>query len=253
MKVPSINFKDVRKVLDKNSPIILTGMAVSGTFLTAYLTYKGTQKATLEIIEAEDPSSGPVSLTNQEKFLLTYKFYIPAAGAVIGTSGCMIMATKIGLDRTAAMAGALVIAERANDQYKDKVKEILGENKALKVSDSVASDQVEKMPSHVFGVPNAGEQLFLDAYSGRLLSTTMEKMEKAVNDFNKEMLYGSYASLSDFYSRIGLDDIQESDSIGWNKERLLELVYTTVLKDDKAVVVFAFDKRPSPGFRDTDI
>ena len=253
MKVPSIGLQDIRRMLDKNSPVILTGMAVVGTFATAYYTYKGTQKGT-QVIRENEPNDEMIAvLSNQEKFLLTYKFYIPAATAVVGTSACMIMATKIGLNRTAALGAALVIAERGNEQYKDKVKELLGENKHIKVTDEIAKDQVAAVPSSQFPLAREGEQIFLDAYSGRTLSTTRNAMDRAVNDINQEMIYGRYCSLSEFYSRIGLEDIQESDSIGWNNKDLVELVYTSVLKDDRAVVVFTFNKRPSATFRDADI
>lgn len=246
MKIPS-QLKNLKSILDSNSPVILTGMAVSGACLTAYLAAKGGYKASQHMGD-KDPQ-----MPNNEKFIETYKFYIPAAAALVGTSTCMVLATKIGLDRTAAMAGAFVVAERANDQYREKVKEILGENKHVKVTDAVASEQVKSIPTP----PNVSfgdqEQLFFDRWSGRYFPSSMEKMNRAVNDFNHEMLYGHYNSLSSFYNRIGLEETQESDDIGWNKESLLELVYTTVLKDDKAVIAYEFDRKPMPNFQDGDI
>jgi hypothetical protein len=260
----STTVRDFRALLDREAPVILTGMAVSGACLTAYLAAKGAFKAndTLrnELMRREDdrengfippPDDVDVRLTNAEKFVLTYKFYIPAAATLVGTSGCMIMATKIGLDRTAAMAAAAVVAERTHDQYKDKVKELLGENKHTKVVDSVAKDQVAAIPAGQLPIPPEGMQTFVDAWSGRAITSTRERIEKAVNDFNKEMIYGQYASLTEFYDRIGLPEIEESDSIGWNKDRLLELIYSTTLKDDRAVVVFSFESKPTATFRDS--
>lgn len=252
----STTIKDIRKLLDSNSPIILTGMAVSGTLLSVYLTYKGTQKGTLAIAQEareRNMSDSPTPISNIEKVNMTWRGYVPAAFAVVGTCTCMVMATKIGLNRTAALAGALVIAERNNDQYKDKVKEVLGQNKHTKVADAVAQDQVAAIPSGALPLPRDGEQTYLDAWSGRSISTTRENMDKAVNDFNHDMLYGKYASLSEFYKRVGLPDIQTSDSVGWNKQALLELAYTAVLKDDRPITVFTFDRAPSATFRDDDI
>lgn len=243
--------RQLHKYADDNAPVILTGMAVAGATITAIFAAQGAYKAANVINEAEALSTEPAS--TQEKFLLTYKFYAPAAATLVGTSGCMIMATKIGLNRTAAAAAALAVTERTYDQYKDKVKETLGEKKHVAVTDQLAQDQVAAMPSSAFTLTNEGEQIFLDAWSGRTISTTREKIERAVNDFNKEMIYGGYASLSDFYNRIGLDDISESDEIGWNKSELLEMVYTAVLKDDKAVCVFTFDRKPMSTFRDGSI
>jgi hypothetical protein len=91
----------------------------------------------------------------------------------------------------------------------------------------------------------------VDDWSGRAISSTREQIEKQVNDFNKMMIYGSYGSLTEFYERIGLTETTESNDIGWNKERLLELIYTTTLKDDRAVVVFTFESKPTATFRDS--
>lgn len=261
----SINNKvsAVRRLLDEHSPVVLTGMALVGLGATAYYTYKGTQKGT-RIIEAEEirrnmvidnPDNGQselVALTNQEKFLLTYKFYAPAGIAFVGTGVCMIMATKIGLNRTAALGAALVVAERGNEQYRDKVKEILGETKHTKVEDAVAADNVAKMG--YIAPPREGEQTFVDAWTGRPISTTMEKMEKTLNEFNKELLYNRFMSLNEFYDHFEMDNIQSGSSLGWNigdgRDDFVELMYTTVLKDERAVVVFKFNRIPMPKFRD---
>lgn len=257
MKNINQTVKQVRELLDQNAPVILTGMALVGLGGSVYLTAKGAFKAkeTFDQHMIENPSriADNKPLTKQEKFLLTYKFYAPAAVAVVGTGTCMVLATKIGLNRTAALGAALVVVERNNEQYRDKVKELLGDNKHLKVSDAVAADQVATMGP--FPLPREGEQTFVDLWTGRDLSTKMEKMEKAVNDFNKNLLYNGYSSLNEFYHGIDLDPIQQGDHIGWNigdgGDRFVELAYTTTLKDERAVVAFKFDRNPMPGFRDS--
>lgn len=262
MKIPS-NLKQAQRFLDKNSPVILTGMALVGLAGTVYLTAKGSFKAAEAIGEAEVEKfrkpdgeidfSQPHTLSTQEKFLATYKFYIPAAATTIGTGTCMVLATKIGLNRTAALGAALVVAERGSEQYRDKVKELLGDSKATKVNDAIAQDVIDKVPASHLAIPRDGEQLFYDGWSGRSFPSTMERVKKAVNELNHEMLYGDYASLTQFYDFIGLEGTTESDNIGWNNQRLLELTFTTVLKDDKAVVYFEFAPRPKHTFQSGNI
>lgn len=235
-------FNKFRRFADENSPVILTGMAVSGACISAYLAAKGGIRAA-QVLSEREPD-----LSNQDKFILTYKFYAPAVVTLAGTSACMIMATKIGLDRTAAMAGALVVSERTYDQYKDKVKETLGENKHTKIVDAVAQDRVAATPNNSMIVLGDGDQWCFDMWSGRFFKGTMESLKQAVNEFNHELLYGDYASLTEFYSRVGLDSIQESDNIGWNNDHLLEVIYTSVLKDNKPCIAIQFDKAPMPNF-----
>lgn len=255
MKIPNL-FQSVRAFADENSPVILTGIALVGLGATTYLTHKGTKQAELALVEEVETRNAlgqlrrDIQITNQEKFLLTYKFYAPAAVTFVSTSVCMVMATKIGLNRTAALGAALVVAERNGDAYRDKVKEILGENKHTKVVDAVATDRVAEIPEGQILVAREGEQVFIDSWSGRQLSTTMVAMERAVNKFNQEMLGGEYSSLTEFYRELDMDPIQESNDIGWNsKDGLMGLNYTTVLKNDRAVVVFEFDSAPRNGFR----
>lgn len=250
MKIPSL-IRDAQTFIDKNSPQILTAFAVAGTALTGYLAAKGGMKAAKDIQDFEAKENGLwIQSTTQEKVLITWKSFAPAVVVGTGTAACMVMATKIGLSRSAALGAALVVVERNNEQYRAKVKEILGQNKDTKVVDEMAKDQVAAMPSSSLPLPREGEQTFVDAWTGRAFSTTMETINKHVNDFNKEILYGGYADLNGFYKRLGLAEITEGDEIGWSKGDLLELVYTTTLKDDRAVVVFTFDKKPSATFQD---
>lgn len=248
MKIPSFA-KDAQRFLDDNAPAILTGMAVVGTGMTAWFSHKAATQSRAAIdAEAATQHVDSAIFDVTDKAKLVWQFYIPPAACVVGTSACMIMATKIGLNRTAAMAGALAVSQRAYSQYEDKVKEVLGENKHVKVRDAVATDAVNAIPENKMIMVSEGKQAFLDLWSGRLFESTMEDIKKAMNEFNHELLYGSYSALSQFYNLIGLDSIRESDDIGWSSEYLMELVFTTVLKDGKAVVAFDFDPKPKAGF-----
>lgn len=251
-------FNKVRRLADENSPVILTGMAISGAFLSTYFAAKGAFKAAAVLDEyhtiqaiGEDGEVHQRRPNTQEKFLLTYKLYVPAAATLAGTSACMIMATKIGLDRTAAMAGALVISERTYDQYRDKVKETLGENKHTKIDDAVAADQVAQaqLPAIVLG---EGEQWCFDRWSGRFFKSSMEEVKQSLNRFNESFLQEDYMSLTEFYNYLGLDEIQQSDYIGWRRDDgILELDITSTLKENRACIAIGFKRAPMPNFQNT--
>lgn len=251
----SRTIKNFKRLVDANAPVILTGVAVAGACLTTYLSAKGGMKSAgalddAEVVKRTTLKDNSVDLTNTEKFIATYKFYAPAAVSLVGTVTCMVLATKIGIERTAAVAGAFVIAERANDQYRDKVKELLGENKHNKVVDATVADQAKNLVLPENLVLEGGKQIFVDSWTGRPIPTTMEKMNQALNEFNHELLYGDYASLTQFWKLVGLPGTSQSDDIGWNRTRLLELHYTPTLLDDRAVVYFTFDRNPMPDFQD---
>jgi hypothetical protein len=59
----------------------------------------------------------------------------------------------------------------------------------------------------------------------------MEALRKAQNDINYQVMHDSYASLTDFYSMVGLAPTSNSDDVGWNSDKLLELQFSPVLTE----------------------
>lgn len=249
MKLSTI-VRQAQKIVSDNSPAVLTGMAVSGTVLTGYLTYKGTLKA-VETLDSEAINQH-VDVTlfkTSDKLKLTWRHYAPAVGTAAATCTCMVMATRISTSRTAAMVAAFTISERAYDQYKDKVVEQLGENKHVKVRDAVAQDQVSAAPGGSLVVVGDGDVLCFDRWSGRYFQSNMEALNKAANRINHEIIHGTYASLSQFYDEIGLEHITTSDELGWDSNNLLELEFSTVLYKEKTpCIAIGFNVVPSRGY-----
>lgn len=245
----SRTLKQLKKLITKNSPVILTGIAVVGTGTSAYLAARGGLKSfpALEIAETEKGSE----LTKKEKFITTWKFYAPAVIGVVATSTCMILATKIGLERTAALAGALALVDRNNSEYREKVKELLGQNKDTKIKDEIAKDHIAAAnidPSQFTLEP--GQQIFWDMWSGRPFVSTNEKLDATINRLNHEMIYGGYCDLTTYYKEIGLERTQQSNDLGWSSQQLIEIAKTPVMVKDHAVVAVQFDKDPMLGFQE---
>ncbi len=229
--------KRTEKLVINNSPAILTALGVTGTITVAFLTGKATFKAA-ELIADEEYRIRPLEknhpLDNKEKFLIVWKAYIPAAGAVVLTIVCVVYANRIGNRRAAAIAAAYSLSEKAFTEYKEKVVEKLGEHKERAVRDELAQDRVNRNPSseHEVVITGNGEVLCYDAFTGRYFKSDMETLKKAQNDTNYLVLNDSYASLSDFYNKIDLPTTSYSDEVGWNTDKLLELNFSTCLSED---------------------
>lgn len=229
--------KKLEKFTMDNSPLILTAIGVTGTITTAILTGKASYKAAY-ILEDERVANlrrGDDALTNREKFELIWKLYIPAAGVGTMTVVSIIGANRIGTRRAAAMAAAYSISERAFDEYREKVVEKLGAKKEREARDEIAQSKVDRDPpgNSKLVVMGSGEVLCKDAWSGRYFTSDMESMKKAQNDTNHEVLTFGYASLTDFYNRLGLEPTKESDEVGWNSDKPLELYFSTTIADDE--------------------
>jgi len=252
VKIPQFVYV-VRKVANDNAPAILTGVGITGTVATAYLTGKASYQAAgiihdakVERVEGTIPVLVPVELTTKEKVELTWKLYIPAAGAGVGTIGAIYFANRISSKRLAAMAAAYTISEKAYSEYKDKVVELMGKEKEEKVRASVQQDRVNRDADNGFIDDNLEDGLVRckDAWSGQYFRSTMEDIKTAQNDLNYQILHHGSASLTDLYCQLGIDKTKESDEIGWNSDKLLEIVFVTTMDNKKRPVLvmdFAVD------------
>jgi len=218
-------------VLD-NSPTILTTIAVTGTLTTAYLTGKATVQA-IEIIR-EEQLERHSPLDHKDKVKLVWKEYIPPATTVLVTIACIILSNRIGNRRAAALAAVYAISEKAFEEYKLKVIESIGAKKEQGLRDELAQERITRNPvgTKEVIIAGSGSVLCNEAFTGRYFISDMETLRKAQNDINHQVLNDSYASLSDFYDLISLPHTSNSDDVGWNSDKLLELQFSATLTED---------------------
>lgn len=233
------------KLVADNSPAILTAVAVVGVVTTAVLAARAAPKAHIAILNEKSERVDEVDLL--DKVLLTYKYYIPATATGVATIACIIGANTISTKRSAALASAYGLTELAFKEYREKVVEHIGESKETKVHDDVMKDVVDRNP--VSGqqviIAGAGRQLFLDKYTLRYFETDMETVRRAVNDINEEIFSENYASLNDFYNRIGIAGNTVGDELGWTTDKKLEVRYSTQMTDDgRACITIDYIKNP---------
>lgn len=257
MTLKQLAYKAEKLVTD-NSPLLLTVIGVTGTVTTAVLTGQATFKAA-ELIQKEKDvrvwSSAPIDsqdfkgaeLTPRETFELVWRLYIPAAGVGVMTITCIVLANRIGNRRAAAIAAAYSVSEKAFEEYREKIIEKIGANKEREARDDLAQDRVNRNPvgkTEVI-ITGGGEVLCYDTYTARYFMSDMETLKKAQNDVNYQVINQFYASLSDFYNKIGLPSTKTSDDVGWNSDQLMEIEFSTTMSDDDRPCI-AIDFRVDP-------
>lgn len=241
------------KLAADNSPAILSGIAIVGTLTTAYLTGKATIRAYEITVDTERnrhfAGEQNITWTPRERIELCWKEYLPAAGSALVTVASIITAVQIGNRRAAALAAAYTISERAYSEYRDKVVEKFGEVKERQVKDEIAQDRInDNPPTGNQVLPTEGQVLCFDKYNGRYFSSTVEDIKKAQNDTNYEILHNNYASLNDFYSKLGLELVSAGEELGWNSDHLLEVTFSSILSDNNTpVLVMDFYVAPIRG------
>jgi len=255
MNVSNI-LKRAGKFTSDNSPAILTAIGIAGTITTAILSYRAGMKVSEDLqidMDERIHEAGSINrvepLTTKEKLRLTWRAYIPPVGVGCLTVGCILFAAGIGHRRAAGMAAAFAISEKAFIEYKDKVIEKIGENKERGIRDELAQDRVNRKPLNDVIVVGDGTVLCFESFTGRYFLSDLETLKKAQNDTNYQVLNDYYASLTDFYNRVGLDRTSNSDEVGWNSDRLLELLFSaTITEGGKPCIVMDFHVTPIRDF-----
>lgn len=241
MKKPNVTkmWKDLKFVIGKHSPEILTGIGIAGMITTTVLAVTATPKA-LELIEREkrrqnreivnkasrdgqDCCPQITKLKPVEVVKVAWKPYIPAAVTGVASVGCLIGASSVNARRNAALAAAYNLSQTALTEYKDKVVETIGEKKEKIIKEKIAQDKVDKKPASTSEViiTGGGDVLFLEPVSMRYFKSDIERIRRIVNDLNERLTLGmeEYISLSEFYDEIGLSHTATSDDMGWNLGR----------------------------------
>lgn len=239
--------KMAEKYIFDNSTSILTGIAVAGTVTTAFLTGKASFAAACRLSDAYASGHYIEEPTKREKFDIIWKLYIPAVTTGVLTCASIVAVNRIGTRRAAAMAAAYKLSETAFSEYKEKLIETIGEKKAQKVATDVIQDRASKSPDverEILDEDDTRERTY-DSLTGRYFWSDAEIIRKAQNTVNEKIINNNYASLSEFYTELGLAPTTYSEEVGWNVDRLLDVEVHTIL-DHKNRPCLALDYRVEP-------
>lgn len=247
MNIPRL-MSSAKKVVSDNSPVILTAIGVTGTITTAVLTAKATVKA-IERLNATEAERTETYLRDhellppfgkKEKFKLLWTLYVPAVTTGAVTCTCIIGANYIGTRRAAALAAAYSLTEKALseykdlsdykgeilNEYKDKVIQKAGEETHKEIVQEMAQERLAQAPpAAIMGI---GESLCHDAFTNRYFASNKETIRRAANDINYQILHNDWATLSDFYKKVGLEPTSVSDELGWNGENPCEILFAPI-------------------------
>lgn len=226
---------NTRQFANKHNPEILTGIGIAGMITTTVLAVRATPKA-LELLEEKKNEDWVDELSPLEVVKTAWRPYVPAAVTGVASVACLIGASSVNAKRNAALATAYKLSETALTEYREKVIETIGEKKEKTVRDKVAEERVKKNPvskSEVI-VTNNGTTLCFDPISARYFKSSIDKIKRAENELNKQMLHdiSGYVSLNEFYDELGLDHTSVGDDLGWNVDRLIDISFSSQLNDN---------------------
>lgn len=218
--------------ISAKSPAILTGCAVAG-FVATIIFVRSAAKKEKELIDVAKEEFEKEGISEEEQKSLkkdlaieVAKIYAPAAACALTTVGCIIFANVAGERKRAALAAAYSLSESALKEYQEKSKELLGEKKDREIRDAIAKDKFEKNPPKEDKIifTGDGDYLCMDAITGRYFKSNINKIQKAVNEYNAQLMSEMWLSLNEFYDKINIPHVQIGEDIGWSVDSMLDLM-----------------------------
>ena len=206
------------KQLKKYSPEILAGTAVVGVVTTTVTACQATLKAN-EIIKEKEIEKGE-ELTKKELILATTHCYIPTILLGGATIGCIVISSifnKRRYDNAVASFGLAYSALNSSfNEYKNKVKEIYGEDGEKEIRNALAKDNytVEDVV-HINKLFDEDILLFYEPISKRYFQATMNDMMYASWELNRKFSMDGEVPLNYYYNMIGLEETVLGNIWGW--------------------------------------
>ena len=214
----------------KYSPVALSCVASVGVIVTAVVAVKSTPKALVLIHTDSKKNHGgdPYAYTKKEAVLSAWKCYIPAVAFGASTIACIMGANALNKRQQAALTSAYALVQNSYKEYKDKLKELYGEETHNAIVNSIVAEKCNEIsissPSFIsnssldFGEGMEPEitRTFYDSFSQRYFESTIEKVIQAEYHLNRNFMFAGVIPLNDFYEFLGLERTDFGDKVGWS-------------------------------------
>lgn len=246
--------------LKKFSPTVLSCAGAAGVVGTSVLAVKATPKALRKIrADSRNAHNDPDAYTKLEAIQSAWIYYIPSVVMGAATMICIFGANILNKHQQAAITSAYALLNDAYQDYKDKLKELYGEDAHRKIMEAIAVEKADDMYIASTGLLGGSSldfaehdpednQLFYDSFSKRYFESSINRVIQAEYYLNRDFAIGGYRSVNDFYEFLGIEPISGGDEIGWDISSGLSWIdfdhYKTVLDDGLEVCVIDMDWLP---------
>lgn len=225
----------VTRFAKTNSSLISSVAAGVGTVATAYLTGRASYRAAHVIRRDEQYNETTYESERAQlwgRIKLVWKFYIPPV--LLGTSTIFAIAgaNRLASKKVIAAQSLVAVAQRSLADYRDKIVQEFSPRKDQSIVDKVVADKIAQNPPPATLITGPGSVLCCELLTMRYFVSEVETLRKAMNDLNATLLKHDWASLEDWYWRIGLQNTTQAPHIGWTSEKLMELIFSAALTED---------------------
>lgn len=217
-------------LIKKYSPVGLSCIASVGVVITAIAAVKATPKAVMLIhADSERRHDGdPHAYTKTEAIAVAWKCYIPAVAIGASTIACIMGANALNRRQQAALTSAYALVQSSYKEYKDKLRELYGEEAHNAIMDSIIKEKCKDITISASGgwynsTLDFGDGMnpevtrtFYDSFSQRYFETSIAKVIEAEYHLNRNFMFAGTIPLNDFYEFLGLEKTDLGDTVGWS-------------------------------------
>lgn len=237
----------------RNASTILTCVGGVGVVATSVMAVRATPKA-LRLLDEAKKEKGE-DLTKLESVRIAGPVYIPAILVGASTITCIFSANMLNQRKQAALTSAYALLDSSYKEYKNKVKELYGDDANDHIQTEMAKDKYADSDITI----DEDKQLFFDEFSGRYFESTMADVLRAEYAVNKQIAEWGSAYLNDYYEFLGIPVADYGDHLGWSACGLYEMYWNQwldfghdkfVLDDGLECTIITFFQEPIPGFED---
>lgn len=186
-------------VCKKNSPEILTGLGIAGFIAATIIGIFETPKY-LDDVEKKKEELEVEKLPIKDNAILIARHYVPTVSLIVASSSCVIKSNRIYAGRLSAAVTAYSLTETAYREYKDKVKETLGEKKEHEIEEKVFADRVKSnLPTDAqLDMLGPGLSLVYEPYTNQYAVMKSYEVDKAITRLNADFILENRLSLNDY-------------------------------------------------------
>lgn len=155
-----------------NKSTILSIIGAIGVVGTAVSAVKATPKALTRLEEAKEDNID--ELTTLETIKAVGPVYIPTILIGLSTIACILGANALNKHQQAMMASSYALLNNSYNKYRDKVKDIYGEDADKKVVKELATNTQKNCND--ISIDSDEKQLFFDFNSLRYFESTIDEV-----------------------------------------------------------------------------
>lgn len=218
--------RQVQLFTKRHGATVLTCIGSVGVVATTVSAVKATPKA-IRLLEEAKKEKGE-ELTKVEKIKIAGPKYVPTVLLGVGTLACIFGANVMNKKQQAALVSAYTLLDSSYKEYKQKLKELYGEEAHENIVNAIAVEKAKEVgiTAGCFATNTCltddeacGDPvLFYDEWSNRYFESTIEQVITAEYHINRNLVLGGLVILNEFYDFLGLDHTDYGSELGWTVE-----------------------------------